>query len=132
MTEGQGRSMSGYTPRGSENGGELWQQLSPRERDELVAMRVMHWSQARVQNAEHIPPFSTDLTTAWQIVDMYNASGLRFELEAYGDSNYSPAHVAVAFRDHQGIPIPPYASAATAAEAICIAGLVVAGLFAES
>lgn len=103
---------------------EHWQSLTTRERDELVAQYVFMWSPARILGKE-LPPFSSDLSAAWQVVDAFPA--LRFTLERFEDSE----RVSAFFRDmaghaiadvfaHMGGDINP-------AEAICMAGLLAAG-----
>lgn len=99
-----------------------WEELTSRERDELVARHVLGWGQRRISVTEHLPLFSTDIAAAWQVVDAYPA--LRFSLERFETKGSSTAD----FRDMGKDGSSRWGHAENPAEAICIAGLRVAGL----
>ena len=99
-----------------------WEELTPRERDELVARHVLGWIERRISGTEHVPPFSTDIAAAWQVVDAYPR--LRFSLERFENRGSSTA----SFRDMDKDGSSYWGHAENPAEAICIAGLRVAGL----
>ena len=104
---------------------DLWQTLTTREGDELVAQHVFRWGRTRIPGPEELPPFSSDLTAAWQVVDAF--PDLRFTLERFETGT----RISAFFRDvegrsafeafmHMGGDIAPSA-------AICMAGLLAAG-----
>jgi Phage ABA sandwich domain len=100
-----------------------WEELTSRERDELVARHVLGWGQRRISSTEHLPSFSTDIAAAWQVVDAY--PNLRFSLERFETRGSSTA----GFRDMDHDKSSScWAHAENPAEAICIAGLRVVGL----
>jgi hypothetical protein len=100
-----------------------WEELTSRERDELVARHVLGWGQTRISDTEHLPPFSTNVAAAWQVVDVYPT--LRFSLERFETDGSSTA----GFRDmDKDTSSSCWGHAEHPAEAICIAGLRVAGL----
>jgi hypothetical protein len=99
-----------------------WEELTTRERDELVARHVLGWTEKRISGTEHVPPFSTDIAAAWQVVDAY--PNLRFSLERFETRGSSTA----GFRDVDKDGSSCWGHAGNPAEAICIAGLRVVGL----
>jgi hypothetical protein len=111
---------------------ENWDELTPRERDEIVAIHVLDWNERRVANTEDLPPFSTDLTAAWQVVAAYPR--LRFSLERFESvvdatdpRERTECTTTAGFRDMSDL-MPHYCgNAENPAEAICIAALRVAG-----
>ena len=59
--------------------------------DELVARHVLGWGERRISGTEHVPPFSTDIAAAWQVVDAY--PNLRFSLERFETKGSSTASI---------------------------------------
>ena len=99
-----------------------WEELTLRERNELVARHVLGWGERRISGRKHVPPFSTDIAAAWQVVETYPS--LRFSLERFENRGSSTA----GFRDMDKEGSSCWGHAENPAEAICIAGLRVAGL----
>jgi hypothetical protein len=103
-----------------------WETLSTRERDALVAEKIMGWHPERVQK-EAPPSYSTDLQAAWAIVAMHPR--LRFVLERF-EGEGANGSCSASFRDIDSTGRSDrswWGNAATPAEAICLAALRASG-----
>ena len=99
-----------------------WDELTTRERDELVAEYLLGWGRGRLQR-EAPPPYSTDLTVAWSVVEQL--PHLRFVLEHFEQVAGERRHCTAGFRDMaaEGGEASWWARSASPAEAICKAAL---------
>ena len=108
-----------------------WNSMTPRERDALIAEKVMGWR--KVNNLFEwpakdswihiydIPNFSTDIAAAWKVVEKL-CSQFNIVLEC----------VSFEYNCHVNIPADlgsrVHARASSAQEAICLAALKVVGV----
>ena len=98
-----------------------WEELTTRERDELVARHVLGWTEKGISGRKHAPPFSTDIAAAWQWSRVPQFTLFLGGLQHRGSST-------AGFRDMDKEGSFCWGHSENPAEAICIAGLRVAGL----
>lgn len=116
-----------------------WDEMTDRERDELVAEKVMGWRRGRPERGNmpwlppgatrshggvmNIPAYTTDIAAAWQVVEEMARRGYTLVCEWKGaDREY--AHTAEAYF-RKSIYAHGHAVADTAPLAICRAALAV-------
>lgn len=111
-----------------------WSELSARERDELVALKVMGWRKdhgwdyfadgltIRTWKESSFKRFqpSTDISAAWEVVEELSARGLYLDIDTHPDFYL----VDVQRRNN----VVAYSVATTAPEAICLAALKAVGV----
>jgi hypothetical protein len=92
-----------------------WNELSPRERDELIATKVMGWENPW-------QPFqpSTDIADAWQVVEKFEPHQITKSKTGFSHSDNK--YRAIVGKNQN------VAYANTAPEAICKAALLAAGV----
>ncbi|WP_074951041.1 BC1872 family protein [Alicyclobacillus macrosporangiidus] len=115
-----------------------WSEMTPRERDALVAEQVFGWTGCWANPhglaAFGVPPgktsrrgigyYTTDISTAWQIIEHVKSKGFYIDVLSYADGYVAVTH------DGQE-PLNLDGTAPTASEAICIAALKAVGVNVE-
>lgn len=89
-----------------------WGEMSPRERDVLVAEKVMGWTYL-------VPRYTTDISVAWEVVEKWRL----YEVHKVGDW-----YTVWFYGIHPNTSDYAEASAPTASEAICKAALKAVGV----
>lgn len=111
------------------------------EIDTLIAERVMGWmykdfktpyvvmGQPETMSTDYVPPFSTDITAAWMIVDRLHEMGWSVFVACYCDNEHvsSPFEARCWKRNDPQFPETISIGADTAPLAICTAALKAVG-----
>jgi hypothetical protein len=102
-----------------------WAEMTPRQRDALVAEKVMGWAKIEYSDGTvgfwwKVPHYTTDIAAAWAVVEKMRECGINYSVHNYGDG-----HECVFDKE---MVVFERVSSSSAPEAICLAALRALGV----